>query len=53
MCLDDGVDVSWEYLRTTVRYEGRVYTLDIPSFDRIWKKKRDIGDPDDIGEIGP
>lgn len=49
--LDDGVNVVWEYLKTTVIYEENKHIIDIDSFDRTWKRQRSQNDPDDIQEI--
>lgn len=51
MTLDDGVHVTWNYLRTTVEYEGKKEVLTLDSFDRTWKKHLEKSDPDDICEI--
>ena len=52
MGLDDGVNVTWEYLRTQVEYEGKKHELDLSRFDRTWKMKVDpLTDGDDIWEI--
>ena len=39
MTLDDGIYVSWSYLRTTVEYEGKKETIELAPFDRTWKIK--------------
>ncbi len=39
MTLDDGIYVSWNYLRTTVEYEDKKEEIDLAPFDRNWKKK--------------
>lgn len=51
MALDDGVNVAWEYLRTTIEYEGKKHTIQIGAFDRTWKTHLDPFDPDDVREI--
>ena len=51
MTLDDGIYVSWSYLRTTVEYEGKKETIELAPFDRTWKIKLEKWDPDDISEI--
>lgn len=51
MTLDDGVHVTWNYLRTTVEYEGKKIKIELDSFDRIWKNHLEKWDPDDISEI--
>ncbi|MBC7503962.1 hypothetical protein H7169_03245 [Candidatus Gracilibacteria bacterium] len=51
MTLDNGIYVSWSYLRTTVEYEGKREIIDLSPFDRTWKIKLKVGDPDDISEI--
>jgi hypothetical protein len=39
MTLDDGIYVSWSYLKTTVEYEGKKESIDLAPFDRTWKIK--------------
>ena len=51
MTLDDGVIVTWDYLKATVEYEGKKQLIELDSFDRTWKTELEPGDPDDISEI--
>lgn len=52
IALDDGVEVMFDRLRTTVEYEKSVYEINIAHFARTWKKSIDpIMDDDDIREI--
>ena len=51
MTLDDGVHVTWNYLRATVEYEGKKDVLSLDTFDRSWKNHLEPGDPDDIYEV--
>jgi hypothetical protein len=52
MTLDDGVNISWSYLKATVEYDGKKQVIDEGVFDRTWKMHLEPGDPDDIREIG-
>lgn len=51
MTLDDGIYVSWNYLRAIVEYEWKTEQINLGSFDRTWKIKLEESDPDDIREI--
>ena len=51
MTLDDGVNVTWEYLKTTVEYEWKKQSISLNTFDRLWKNHLEEWDPDDISEI--
>jgi hypothetical protein len=51
MTLDDGVHVTWNYLTTTVEYEGKKQKIELSTFDRTWKTHLEDWDPDDISEI--
>lgn len=51
MTLDNGVHVTWSYLKTTVEYEGKKEIISLDEFDRTWKTQLEKWDPDDISEI--
>jgi hypothetical protein len=47
------VEVICRDLQTTIVYEGKTYTIDIPEFRREYRKHITKDDPDDIGQIDP
>ena len=50
--LDDGVEVIFEKLITTVTYEGKKHPISISGFARTWKRSIDsLTDDDDVREI--
>jgi len=52
MSLDDGVEVFFEQLETTIQYEGKKYPIVISKFERTWKTQIDpMIDGDDIQEL--
>jgi hypothetical protein len=51
IALDDGVDVIFDSLSTTVKYEGKKYTIAVGHFERTYKTHLDPLDPDDIRPI--
>lgn len=52
IALDDGVEIVFENLTTTVVYEGRNYPITIGNFSRTFKTHIDpLLDPDDIRPI--
>lgn len=51
IALDDGVDVIFEQLSTTVIYEGKKHPISVEKFERQWKTRIDPLDPDDIRRI--
>lgn len=52
IALDDGVEVIFDQLSTTVIYEGKKHTISILGFARTWKKSIDaLTDDDDIRQI--
>jgi hypothetical protein len=51
IALDDGVDVLFDSLTTTVVYEERKHTVSIGHFERTYKTHVEALDPDDIRPI--
>jgi hypothetical protein len=52
MSIDDGVVVTFDLLKTVVFYEGKEHIVNIPHFERMWKKRIDpLEDGDDVGQI--
>jgi hypothetical protein len=52
IALDDGVEVIFDHLGTTVTYEGKKHIISVSSFARTWKKSIDpITDDDDVRQI--
>jgi hypothetical protein len=52
MSLDDGVEVFFEQLETTIQYEGKKHPIMISKFERTWKTQIDpMIDGDDIQQL--
>ena len=51
IALDDGVDVIFDSLSTTILYEDRKHAISIGHFERTYKTHVDPLDPDDIRPI--